>query len=125
MNQTAQKPIRKLSEMVIRKPSDEKNCNETQQPTIMTYQMYAVTTVITMDNEQLAKHLSWSSHLKDIKKKQNVLQAPETGTEPNCTKYCETSILAPSARNMNERCNLLQLNAFFAEGKTQYTMGPK
>ena len=62
---------------------------------------------------------------KDIKKKQNVLQAPETGTEPNCTKYCETSILAPSARNMNERCNLLQLNAFFAEGKTHIYHGPK
>ena len=58
MNQTAQKPIRKLSEMVIRKPSDEKTCNETQQPTIMTYQMHAVTTVVTMDSEQLAKHLS-------------------------------------------------------------------
>ena len=69
MNQTAQKPIRKLSEMVIRKPSDEKNCNETQQPTIMTYQMYAVTTVITMDSEQLAKHLSWSSHLEGYKEK--------------------------------------------------------
>ena len=65
----------------------------------MTYKTYAVTTVVTMDNEQLAKHLSWSSHLKgNYQKKQNVLQAPETWTEPNCTKYCETSILAPSAK---------------------------
>lgn len=63
----------------------------------MTYKTYAVTTVVT-DNE-LAKHLSWSSHLKgNYQKKQNVLQAPETWTEPNCTKYCETSILAPSAK---------------------------
>ena len=38
----------------------------------MTYKTYAVTTVVT-DNE-LAKHLSWSSHLKgNYQKKQNVL----------------------------------------------------
>ena len=42
---------------------------------------------------------------------------------PSFTAYpaCETSILAPSPRNMNERCNLSQLNALFTEGKTHIT----
>jgi hypothetical protein len=39
----------------------------------MTYQMYAVTTVVTMDSEQLAKHLSWSSHLEGYKEKTKCL----------------------------------------------------
>ena len=55
---------------------------------------------------------------KDIKKETKCLASAGN-------RNCETSILAPSARNMNERCNLLQLNAFSAEGKTHIYHGPK
>ena len=53
----------------------------------MTYKTYAVTTVVT-DNE-LAKHLSWSSHLKgNYQKKQNVLHRKheQNQTELNTVK---------------------------------------
>ena len=50
----------------------------------MTYQMHAVTTVVTMDSEQLAKHLSWSSHLEGYKEK-NKMSCKRRKQEQNQT----------------------------------------